>query len=99
MDDLEQKFKEFLLTVEEAMNAMERIMWKHEKLWVGESYRVTDGTRLHPYNQICFVDAKGGPQMDWRGEFVYYWPVMDDESEHRRKLRTENHQNPVLGKR
>ncbi len=65
-------------TSEEAMDAMKHVMWRHETLWVGESHRVTDGTRLHPYNQIRFEDSLGIPQMDWRGEYVYYWPVLDD---------------------
>ncbi len=65
-------------TSEEAMDAMKRIMWKHETLWIGESHRVTDGTRQNPYNQICFEDREGNPQLDWRGDYIYYWPVMDD---------------------
>ena len=60
------------------MTAMEPIMWRNETLWIGESHRVTDGTRLNPYNQICFEDNEGVPQMDWRSEYVYQWPVMDD---------------------
>ncbi len=65
-------------TLEEAMDAMKPIMWRNETLWIGESERVTDGTRLHPYNQIIFQDDKGNRQMDWRGEYVFMWPVMDD---------------------
>ncbi len=65
-------------TLEDAMAAMEPIMWRNETLWLGESHRITDGTALHPYNQICFEDYKGVPQMDWRSEYVYLWPVMDD---------------------
>ena len=65
-------------TLEDAMTAMEPIMWRNETLWIGESHRVTDGTRLNPYNQICFEDNEGVPQMDWRSEYVYQWPVMDD---------------------
>ncbi|MCR4610306.1 MAG: linear amide C-N hydrolase [Lachnospiraceae bacterium] len=65
-------------TLEDAMKAMEPIMWRNETLWIGESHRVTDGTRLHPNNQICFEDNNGNPQMDWRSEYVFMWPVMDD---------------------
>ncbi len=65
-------------TPEEAMDAMKPIMWKNETLWIGESHRVTDGTRLNPYNQIRFEDSEGNPQLDWRGDYIYYWPVMDD---------------------
>ena len=65
-------------TLEDAMNAMKPIMWRNETLWVGESKRVTDGTRLHPYNQLIFQDDKGNPQLDYRSEYVYQWPVMDD---------------------
>ncbi len=65
-------------TLEEAMDAMKPIMWRNETLWIGESHRITDGTRLHPYNQIAFEDDEGTPQMDWRGDYIFYWPVMDD---------------------
>lgn len=65
-------------TLEEAMDAMKPIMWRNETLWVGESKRVTDGTRLHPYNQIIFQDDKGTPQLDYRSEYVFQWPVMKD---------------------
>lgn len=65
-------------TLEEAMDAMKPIMWRNETLWVGESKRVTDGTRLHPYNQIIFRDNTGHPQLDYRSEYVFQWPVMDD---------------------
>lgn len=65
-------------TLDEAMDAMKPIMWRNETLWLGESERVTDGTRLHPYDQILFQDNEGNPQLDWRGEYVYFWPVMDD---------------------
>ncbi len=65
-------------TLEEAMDAMKPIMWRNETLWLGESERATDGAHLHPYNQIIFQDDRGVPQMDWRGEYVYQWPVMDD---------------------
>ena len=65
-------------TLEEAMEAMKPIMWRNETLWIGESHRITDGSRLHRYNQIAFEDDKGVPQMDWRSEYVFQWPVMDD---------------------
>ena len=64
--------------IDEAMTAMEPIMWRNETLWIGESHRVTDGTRLNPYSQISFEDNEGNPQMDWRSEYVCMWPVMDD---------------------
>ncbi len=60
------------------MVAMEPIMWKNETLWIGESHRITDGTALHPYSQICFEDSEGTPQMDWRGDYIFEWPVLDD---------------------
>ncbi len=65
-------------TLEEAMDAMKPIMWRNETLWIGESHRYTDGSHLHRYNQICFEDIEGNPQMDWRGDYIFYWPVMDD---------------------
>ncbi len=65
-------------TLEEAMDAMKPIMWRNELMWLGNSERVTDGTRLHPYSQIVFQDDKGNPQLDWRGDYHMTWPVMDD---------------------
>ncbi len=66
-------------TLDEAMDAMKPIMWRNETLWIGESHRFTDGTHLHRYNQIAFEDDEGTPQMDWRGDYIFYWPVMDDD--------------------
>ena len=60
------------------MDAMKKIMWRNETLWIGESKRVTDGTALHPFNQIVFQDDQGQRQIDWRGEYVTMWPVMND---------------------
>ncbi len=65
-------------TLDEAMNTMKSIMWRNETLWIGESHRATDGTRLNPYSQIIFEDNEGAPQMDWRSEYVCMWPVLDD---------------------
>ncbi len=65
-------------TLEEAMEAMKPIMWRNETLWLGESHRITDGSHLHQYNQIAFEDDKGVPQMDYRSEYIFQWPVMDD---------------------
>ncbi len=65
-------------TMEEMMDAMKPIMWRNETMWIGESKRVTDGTALHPYKQIVFQDDKGQPQIDWRGDYVITWPVLDD---------------------
>ncbi|MCR5175537.1 MAG: linear amide C-N hydrolase [Anaerovibrio sp.] len=65
-------------TLEEAMDAMKPIMWRNETLWIGESHRFTDGSHLHRYNQIAFEDDEGTPQMDWRGDYIFYWPVLDD---------------------
>lgn len=65
-------------TLEDAMDAMKPIMWRNETLWLGYSERVTDGSRLHPYDQIIFQDDKGNPQLDWRGDYLMTWPVMDD---------------------
>ncbi len=65
-------------TLEEAMDAMKPIMWRNETLWIGESERRADKYHPNPYNQIIFQDDKGVPQMDWRGEYIHLWPVMDD---------------------
>ncbi len=65
-------------TLEEMMDAMKPIMWRNETLWIGESEKVTDGSRLHPYNHIRFQDNKGQRQLDWRGEYVTLCPVLDD---------------------
>ncbi len=65
-------------TLEEAMKAMEPIMWRNETLWLGESHRVEDGSRLHPYYQIAFQDNQGNMTLDWRSEYVGQWPVLDD---------------------
>lgn len=65
-------------TLEEMMDAMKPIMWANETLWIGESEKVTDGSRLHPYNHIIFQDDKGNPRLDWRGEYVISCPVLDD---------------------
>ncbi len=65
-------------TLEEMMDAMKKIMWRNETLWIGESKRVTDSTALHPFNQIVFQDDHGQRQIDWRGEYVTLWPVMND---------------------
>ncbi len=65
-------------TLEEMMKAMERIMWRNEVLWIGETIRVKDGTRLHPYSQIKFQDDKGTPILDWRGDYHMLWPVLED---------------------
>jgi len=65
-------------TLEEAMDAMKPIMWRNETLWIGESERIVDKYHPNPYNQIIFQDDKGNPQMDWRGEYIHLWPVMDD---------------------
>ncbi len=65
-------------TLEEMMDAMKQIMWRNETLWIGETERVTDGSRLHPYNRIRFQNDKGEKQIDWRGEYVTLCPVLDD---------------------
>ncbi len=65
-------------TLEDAMDAMIPIMWRNETLWVGESYRQNDEQHHHPYNQIKFEDDKGIPALDWRGDYVISWPVLDD---------------------
>ncbi len=65
-------------TLEEAMDAMKPIMWRNETLWLGESERVKDGTRLNPYDQVIFQDDKGNPQLDWRGDYVGIATVLDD---------------------
>ncbi len=64
-------------TPEAAMKAMEPIMWRNETLWLGESHRLTEGQH-HPYNQIVFQDEDGNPAIDWRGDYVISWPVLDD---------------------
>ncbi|MCR4892328.1 MAG: linear amide C-N hydrolase [Lachnospiraceae bacterium] len=65
-------------TLEDAMDAMKPIMWRNETLWIGESERRADKHHPNPYNQIIFQDDQGNPQMDWRGEYIHLWPVMDD---------------------
>ncbi len=65
-------------TLEEAMEAMKPIMWRNETLWIGESHRAKDAAHPNPYNQIVFQDDRGTPQMDWRDEYVGFWPVLDD---------------------
>ncbi len=64
-------------TLEDAMDAMKPIMWRNETLWLGESHRLTEG-KSHPYNQIVFQDGDGNPTLDWRGDYVISWPVLDD---------------------
>ncbi len=64
-------------TLEEMMDAMKPIMWRNETLWLGQSHRKTDG-KLHPYSQIAFEDDKGNPSLDWRSEYVFQCPVLDD---------------------
>ncbi len=64
-------------TLEEMMDAMVPIMWRNETLWLGESHRVADG-KHHPYNQIVFEDKDGNTTLDWRSEYVYKTPVLDD---------------------
>ncbi len=64
-------------TLEEMMDAMKPIMWRNETLWLGQSHRKTEG-KHHPYSQIAFVDDKGNPSLDWRSEYVFQCPVLDD---------------------
>ncbi|MCR5078300.1 MAG: linear amide C-N hydrolase [Bacilli bacterium] len=65
-------------TLEEMMKAMEQIMWRNEVLWIGETVRIKDGSRLHPYDQLKFQDNKGNPILDWRGDYHMLWPVLED---------------------
>ncbi len=65
-------------TLEEMMDAMKPIMWRNETLWIGESERIVDGTRLNPYDQLRFQDNKGNRQIDWRGDYAAIYPVLDD---------------------
>ncbi len=64
-------------TPEAAMEAMKSVMWAKEILLLDYSYRLTEGQH-HPYNQIVFKDEKGNASLDWRGEYVMSWPVLDD---------------------
>ncbi len=64
-------------TLEEMMDAMKPIMWRNETLWLGESHRKTEG-KQHPYNQVVFQDDKGNPSLDWRSEYVFQCPILDD---------------------
>ncbi len=64
-------------TLEEMMDAMVPIMWRNEILWLGQSHRKTD-SQQHPYSQIAFTDDKGNPSLDWRSEYVFQCPVLDD---------------------
>ncbi len=65
-------------TLEEMMDAMVPIMWRNETLWLGQSKRVADEQHQHPYSQVVFQDDKGNPTLDWRSEYVYKSPVLDD---------------------
>ncbi len=65
-------------TLDEMMDAMKPIMWRNETLWLGESHRMTEG-KHHPYSQIAFQDDKGNPTLDWRSEYVFQCPVLDDD--------------------
>ncbi len=64
-------------TLEEMMDAMKPIMWRNETLWLGESHRKTEG-KHHPYSQVAFQDNEGNPTLDWRSEYVFQCPVLDD---------------------
>ncbi len=57
-------------TLDDAMKAMEPIMWRNESLWCGRSVR--EGTK------VIFQDDKGNPQLDWRGDYVAEFPVLSD---------------------
>ncbi|MCR4565522.1 MAG: linear amide C-N hydrolase [Bacteroidales bacterium] len=65
-------------TLEEMMDAMKPIMWRNETLWLGESQRVADKQHQHPYSQVVFQDNQGNPTLDWRSEYVFQCPVLDD---------------------
>ncbi len=65
-------------TLEEMMDAMVPIMWRNETLWLGQSHRVADEQHQHPYSQVVFQDDKGNTTLDWRSEYVFQSPVLDD---------------------
>jgi len=65
-------------TLEEMMKAMENIMWRNEVLWIGEAKRVTDGSHLHPFDQVRFQNNEGKESLDWRGDYHMLWPVLED---------------------
>ncbi len=75
--DMVSKVIEAPQTLEEMMDGMKPIMWRNETLWLGESHRKTEG-KHHPYSQIAFQDDKGNPSLDWRSEYVFQCPVLDD---------------------
>ena len=76
--DMVSKVIEAPQTLEEMMDAMKPIMWRNETLWLGQSHRKTD-SKQHPYSQIVFQDDKGNPSLDWRSEYVFQYPVLDDD--------------------
>ena len=57
-------------TIDDAMKAMEPIMWRNESLWI--AYAERKGS------QVLFKDDKGNPALDWRGDYVAEWPVLND---------------------
>ncbi len=65
-------------TLEEMMDAMKAIMWRNETLWLGESHRAADEQHQHKYSQVVFEDNQGNPSLDWRSEYVYQCPILDD---------------------
>ena len=77
--DMVSKVIEAPQTLEEMMDAMKPIMWRNETLWLGQSKRMDDKQHQHPYSQVVFQDDKGNRSLDWRSEYVFQCPVLDDD--------------------
>ncbi len=76
--DMVAKVIEAPQTLEEMMDAMKPIMWRNETLWLGNSERMDDEQHQHPYSQVVFRDGDGNQSLDWRSEYVFSYPVLED---------------------
>ena len=76
--DMVSKVIETPQTLDEMMDAMKPIMWRNETLWLGQSKRMDDKQHQHPYDQVVFMDDKGNPSLDWRSEYVFQCPILED---------------------
>ena len=76
--DMVSKVIETPQTLDEMMDAMKPIMWRNETLWLGQSKRMDDKQHQHPYDQVIFMDDKGNPSLDWRSEYVFQCPILED---------------------
>ena len=76
--DMVSKVIETPQTLDEMMDAMKPIMWRNETLWLGQSKRMDDKQHQRPYDQVIFMDDKGNPSLDWRSEYVFQCPILED---------------------